>query len=188
MPFSALIANSRRNSSDFETEWPEWTVPKDPSAIKPDSKRENNISASTARNVSGVSDQIRNVASLSTSAPNSQHKTTKPKVKKPKKPDTLLTTKNLYQAASSAASALLSRQESSNLSHEESNDSNSVELLEDLRNNKSGLTAADQIEAAKAAAKAERKQVKRAEKERRKLEKKKRKILEKQQRQINEVY
>ena len=59
--------------------------------------------------------------------------------------------------------------------------------MEDLRNNKSGLTAADQIEAAKAAAKAERKQVKRAEKERRKLEKKKRKILEKQ-RQINEVF
>ena len=162
-------------------------MPKDPSTIKPISKSENGTSTSTAHSVSGGSDRICNVASLQTSAPNSKSKTAKPKVKKSQKTDTSLTTKGLYQAASNAASALLARQESSNLSHEESNDSNGVDILNDSKNNVIGLSAADQIKAAKAAAKAERKQMKRAEKERRKMEKKKRKILEKQQRQMQEV-
>ena len=78
-------------------------------------------------------------------------------------------TKKLYEAASNAATALLSKQDTSILSIDDSNDSTDVSKV------------------AKAAAKAERKQIKKAEKERRKMEKKKRKILEKQQQQMQGV-
>merc|ERR1712223_152871 len=91
----------------------------------------------------------------------------KPKIKNIKKHVTASeSTKSLYEAASNAASALLSTQEELDLPNLDSSDS------------------IDPTKAAKAAAKAERKQVKKAEKERRKMEKKKRKILEKQQQQM----
>ena len=78
-------------------------------------------------------------------------------------------TRSLYEAASNAASSLLTSQETTDFQHLDHRD------------------ITDSSKAAKAAAKAERKQVKKAEKERRKLEKKKRKILERQQQQMKEV-
>ena len=149
-------------------------MPKDAGSVdEPGSKGENGHLSTTSHGVLRDTTKEPNLSSLSTFATNKPKlaKPLKPKAKQKKSntPDAVSCTKSLYQAASNAASALLSTHESSALSIEESNDST------------------DTVKAAKAAAKAERKQIKKAEKERRKLEKKKRKILEKQQRQMKEV-
>ena len=167
---SALIANSRRNSSDFETEWPTWTVPKNNDKIVQSiSKEGNGHRGITSHDVSGNKQQ--NIVSISsTFSPNKSNSALKPTLKgKQIKSKTTESTQSLYRAASNAASALLLTQESPTLSSRGSSDTN------------------DPAIAAKAAAKAQRKQIKKAEKERRKLEKKKRKILEKQQQQMKEV-
>jgi hypothetical protein len=168
---SALIANSRRNSSDFETEWPTWTVPKnnDGNIVQSSSKEENGHSGVTSLQIPGNKKQD-NVSFSSTFSPNKSKSALKPTPKaKQIKSKTTESTQSLYRAASNAASALLLTQESPILSIQGSSDTN------------------DSIMSAKAAAKAQRKQIKKAEKERRKLEKKKRKILEKQQQQMKEV-
>ena len=166
----ALIANSRRNSSDFETEWPTWTVPKS------DSNAYNSASKVEAGNGGGMphkkteTKNPSNVPTIHSSVTNYSNIESKQQLKNKKNhltpPES---TKSLYEAASNAATALLSTQEPTDLPD---------------------LSSSDTIDpsiAAKAAAKAQRKQVKKAEKERRKLEKKKRKILEKQQQQMKQV-
>ena len=163
----ALIANSRRNSSDFETEWPMWAiVPK--------------IDASNNDGKSALSSLITSASYNSSGSGPVPPKSAKSHQSK-KVTKTTSTAKSLYKAASNAASALLvsASIHSANIatsSFESLDDAVAAAILDD-----------PEKAAAKAAAKAERKQIKRAEKERRKLEKKKRKILEKQQRQMKEV-
>ena len=166
--FAALIANSRRNSSDFETEWPTWTVPKIDNSTYSSGSKGNTING---REFSLKTSEIQKPTNFpSFNSPGDITQAPKPKIKNTKKDYTATeSTKSLYEAASNAASALLSTQEELDLPNLDSSDS------------------IDPTKAAKAAAKAERKQVKKAEKERRKLEKKKRKILERQQQQMKEV-
>ena len=162
----ALIANSRRNSSDFETDWPSWTLPKnDKNVLSSITKGENGIKT-TERHTKEVKSDI---SSSSTTYSTSTNRLKKPSHSRAKKSVSSESTKKLYEAASNAATALLSKQDTSLLSIDDSNDSTDVSKV------------------AKAAAKAERKQIKKAEKERRKMEKKKRKILEKQQQQMQGV-
>jgi len=168
---SALIANSRRNSSDFETEWPTWTVPKnnDGNIVQSSSKEENGHSGLTSHEIPRSKKQD-SVSFSPTFSPNKSNSALKPTLKaKQMKSKTTESTQSLYRAASNAASALLLTQDSPISSIQGSSDTNDISM------------------AAKAAAKAQRKQKKKAEKERRKLEKKKRKILEKQQQQMKEV-
>lgn len=109
------------------------------------------------------------ISSSSTTYSSSTNSLKKPSHSRAKKSMSTESTKKLYEAASNAATALLSKQGTSILSIDDSNNSTDVSKV------------------AKAAAKAERKQIKKAEKERRKMEKKKRKILEKQQQQMQGV-
>merc|ERR1712110_1125431 len=165
----ALIANSRRNSSDFETEWPTWTVPKsDGNAYNSGSKLEAGNGGATSHKKDETKNHTNGspIHSSNTSYSNLE---TKPQLKNQKNhripPER---TKSLYEAAANAATALLSTQEPTDLPDLESDDT------------------IEPSKAAKAAAKAQRKQVKKEEKERKKLEEKEQKILGKQKQEMKE--